>query len=99
MPSTVKEKLLQIQQEIAPSQPRIIAITKYFDENRLIEAYEAGLRDFGENRVQDALEKFAKLPKEIIEDSTFHLAVLKIYSMHQQLCFRQSPLIRHCTPR
>ena len=73
MQNTVKEKLLQIQQEIAPSQPRIIAITKYFDETRLIEAYEAGLRDFGENRVVDALNKFAKLPREIIETSTFHL--------------------------
>ena len=73
MQNKVKERLLQIQQEIAPSQPRIIAITKYFDENRLIEAYESGLRDFGENRVQDALEKFAKLPKEIVESSTFHL--------------------------
>lgn len=73
MQNTVKEKLLQIQHEIAPFQPRIIAITKYFDENRLIEAYESGLRDFGENRVQDALKKFAKLPKEITENSTFHL--------------------------
>ena len=54
MENKVKERLLQIRQEIAPSQPRIIAITKYFDENRLIEAYEAGLRDFGENRAQDA---------------------------------------------
>ena len=73
MQSTIKEKLSQIKHEIAPSQPRIIAITKYFDETRLIEAYEAGLRDFGENRVIDALNKFAKLPKEIIETSTFHL--------------------------
>ena len=73
MENKVKERLLQIRQEIAPSQPRIIAITKYFDENRLIEAYEAGLRDFGENRVQDALEKFSKLPKKIVETSTFHL--------------------------
>ena len=73
MNNRVKERLLQIQQEIAPSQPRIIAITKYFDETRLIEAYEAGLRDFGENRVLDALDKFAKLPEEIVKNSTFHL--------------------------
>ena len=73
MGNSVKENLLQIQQDIAPSQPRIIAITKYFDETKLIEAYEAGLRDFGENRVLDALNKFAKLPKEIVENSTFHL--------------------------
>ena len=73
MDNKVKEKLLQIQQEIAPSQPRIIAITKYFDESRLIEAYNAGIRDFGENRVIDALNKFAKLPEYIVQSSTFHL--------------------------
>ena len=73
MQDKIKENLLQIQQDIAPSQPRIIAITKYFDETGLIEAYKAGLRDFGENRVIDALNKFAKLPKEIVETSTFHL--------------------------
>ena len=73
MGNTVKENLSQILKEIEPSQPRIIAITKYFDETKLIEAYEAGLRDFGENRVMDALEKFSRLPKEIVENSTFHL--------------------------
>jgi len=73
MTHSVKENLLQIQRDIAPSQPRIIAITKYFDETKLIEAYQAGLRDFGENRVVDALNKFAKLPQEIIDNSTFHL--------------------------
>lgn len=73
MQNKIKENLLQIQKEIAPSQPKIIAITKYFNELMLIEAYKAGIRDFGENRVIDALNKFSKLPREIIENSRFHL--------------------------
>ena len=71
--NTVENNLSELRNEIAPYKPTIIAVTKYFDENKLIEAYNAGLRDFGENKVQDALEKFAKLPNEIRETSKFHL--------------------------
>ena len=35
----IKTNLLQIQEEIAPCKPRIIAVTKYFDEEAMIEAY------------------------------------------------------------
>ena len=41
---TVKKNLLQIQEEIAPCKPRIIAVTKYFDEEAIITAFDAGLR-------------------------------------------------------
>ena len=69
----VENNLSELRDKIAPYKPTIIAVTKYFDEEKLIEAYNAGLRNFGENRVQDALEKFAKLPSEIKETSKFHL--------------------------
>ena len=68
----VKENLSQIQEEIAPYRPNIIAVTKYFDENAIFAAYQAGLRNFGESRVADAIEKFAKLPQEVRKNSTFH---------------------------
>ena len=68
----IKQNLLQIQEEIAPYRPNIIAVTKYFDENSMQEAYKAGLRDFAESRVIEASEKINKLPKEIKENSTFH---------------------------
>ena len=71
--STVKENLLKIQEDIAPYKPRIIAVTKYFDESKLIEAYNAGLRDFGESRVIDAIAKIERLPEEIRKNSTFHM--------------------------
>jgi len=71
--NTIRENLAQIQEEIAPYTPNIIAVTKYFDESKIIEAYDAGLRDFGEARVLEAIEKIEKLPKEIRENSTFHL--------------------------
>ena len=71
--NTIRKNLAQIQEEIAPYTPNIIAVTKYFDESKIIEAYDAGLRDFGEARVLEAIEKIEKLPKEIRENSTFHL--------------------------
>lgn len=71
--NTVKENLLKIKESIAPYTPNIIAVTKYFDETKIIEAYEAGLRDFGEARVLEAIEKIQKLPQEIRDNSRFHL--------------------------
>lgn len=70
---TVKKNLLQIQEEIAPCKPRIIAVTKYFDEEAIITAFDVGLRDFGESRVIEASAKIANLPSEVREKSTFHL--------------------------
>ena len=67
-----KQNLLQIQKEIAPCKPNIIAVTKYFDENAIILAYKAGLRDFAESRVIEAAEKISNLPDDIKENSTFH---------------------------
>lgn len=68
----IKENLIHIREEIAPYTPNIIAVTKYFDENAIMEAYEAGLRDFGESRVIEAIEKIQKLPIEIQNNSNFH---------------------------
>ena len=68
----VKENLLQIQEEIAPYKPNIIAVTKYFDETAVIEAFNAGLRDFAESRAVEAVEKINKLPDEIRNNSKFH---------------------------
>lgn len=70
---TIKDNLKQIQEDIAPYTPKIIAVTKYFDESKIKEAYEAGFRDFGESRIPEAIEKINRLPKEIIKNSRFHL--------------------------
>lgn len=72
MYETVKRNLLQIQEEIAPCKPRIIAVTKYFDEAAIVTAYNAGIRDFGESRVIEASAKIENLPEDVRENSTFH---------------------------
>jgi pyridoxal phosphate enzyme (YggS family) len=42
-----------------PSSVRLIAVSKTFPIDAVREAYQAGQRDFGENRVQEALQKIA----------------------------------------
>lgn len=69
----ISRNLSEIKQEIAPYNPKIIAVTKYSDKNAIVEAFEAGLRDFGENRIQDAIPKIDSLPIEVKNNSTFHL--------------------------
>ena len=69
----VQENIEKIKAQIAPYNPTIVAVTKYFDESQIIKYYELGFRDFGENRVKDAVEKINKLPSEIVKNSRFHL--------------------------
>jgi PLP dependent protein len=40
---------------------KLVAVSKTFPPDRIREAYEAGLRDFGENRVQEADVKISRL--------------------------------------
>lgn len=67
------DRLNVINSQLEPYNPKIVAVTKYFDEKAILEYYSAGLRDFGENRVLDALDKISKLPQNIRENSKFHL--------------------------
>ncbi len=54
-----------------PATVRLIAVTKTHSAAHVRAAYAAGLRDFGENRVQEAIEKQAKLQDQ--PDATWHL--------------------------
>jgi pyridoxal phosphate enzyme (YggS family) len=68
----IRERLLDIKKHIAPCKPRIIGVTKYYGLDSILRGYEAGLRDFGESRVLDAIKKIESLPNNIRESSTFH---------------------------
>ena len=70
--SNIKKNVEDLKKELDGFNGRIIAAVKYVDAQKTLEAYNAGLRDFGENRVQDALERFPLLPEEMIKNSTWH---------------------------
>lgn len=54
-----------------PDDVALMAVTKTQAAERIIEAYEAGQRLFGENRVQEFGEKFVGL--ERLQDAKFHM--------------------------
>ena len=51
-----------------PKEVTLIAVSKTKPVSMLMEAYEAGARTFGENKVQEITEKFPQMP----EDTKFH---------------------------
>lgn len=66
---TIKTELdTSIKKAGISTQPNVIAVTKYVTIDCANEAYDAGLRHFGENRVEGFLAKQNALP----DDAVFH---------------------------
>lgn len=67
----------------------LIAVSKTKPLEMLLEAYDAGVRDFGENRVQELMEKIPAMPEDIRWHMIGHLQrnkvkyiVGKVYMIH-----------------
>lgn len=69
----IKERLVQVHKDIEavckrigrnPKEIILIGASKYADAAQVKEAVAAGLKHIGENKVQDAMEKFAILDRE-----------------------------------
>ncbi len=69
MMSSISERITQIQASLPPS-VRLIAVTKQMPTEVIRAAYAAGIRDFGENRIQEAAAKQAEL--QDLPDITWH---------------------------
>jgi len=61
---SIKEEIIKIKNSI-PSNVKLVAVSKTKPIEDIMEAYKAGQRDFGENKVQELLEKEISLPKDI----------------------------------
>tara|TARA_B100000700_G_scaffold331686_1_gene467057 strand:- start:12066 stop:12764 length:699 start_codon:yes stop_codon:yes gene_type:complete len=64
--NSIKDRINEARQRVSLINEKpitIVAVTKTFSHNAIIEAYEAGLIHIGENRVQEAINKFPKLPE------------------------------------
>jgi PLP dependent protein len=73
MDTEIKSRLKRIDDQIAGRPVTLVAVTKNATLAQMEAAYHCGVRHFGENRVQDALDKKQRLPKEIVEGVTWHL--------------------------
>ncbi len=60
------------------SEVTLIAVSKTKPAERIGEAYEAGIRDFGENKVQEMMEKYEALPDDIRWHMIGHLQRNKV---------------------
>ncbi len=61
-----------------PNEVSLIAVSKTKPVPLLLEAYEAGCRDFGENKVQELMDKYEQLPKDIRWHMIGHLQRNKV---------------------
>lgn len=61
-----------------PNEITLIAVSKTKPISALREAYEAGARDFGENKVQELIEKIPQLPDDIRWHMIGHLQRNKV---------------------
>lgn len=76
----VKNKIAAACQEAgrAPEEVTLIAVSKTKPVELLREAYDCGCRDFGENKVQELLDKYEVMPKDIRWHMIGHLQRNKV---------------------
>jgi len=60
----IKDKIVDIKSKLHKN-VTLVVVTKMFPIETIINAYEAGERDFGENRPQEMVEKYNNMPKDI----------------------------------
>jgi pyridoxal phosphate enzyme (YggS family) len=64
--------------DIIPNNVKLVAVSKTKSVNLIESAYKAGQRDFGENKVQELVNKFENLPKDINWHMIGHLQRNKV---------------------
>ncbi|WP_320417370.1 YggS family pyridoxal phosphate-dependent enzyme [Tenacibaculum sp. IB213877] len=76
----IKEKINQIKSEL-PENVTLVAVSKTKPVADIQEAYDAGQRVFGENKIQEMVEKYDVLPKDIQWHMIGHLQRNKVKYM------------------
>src|ERR1035437_5773872 len=75
--SSITENIFTLKHQL-PSSVNLVAVSKTKPVSDIIEAYNAGQRSFGENRVQELLNKKYLLPKDIEWHLIGHLQSNKV---------------------
>lgn len=73
-----------------PKEVTLIAVSKTKPLSMLQEAYEAGARDFGENKVQEILEKYPGMPADAKFHMIGHLQRNKVRQVIDKVCLIHS---------
>jgi len=78
---SIAENIQQIEQELAGTTARLVVVTKTHPVEKLREAYDAGARLFGENKVQEMAAKQPELPADVEWHLIGHLQTNKVKSL------------------
>ncbi|MCK3683363.1 YggS family pyridoxal phosphate-dependent enzyme [Maribellus sp. YY47] len=76
----IAKNLLEIKKGL-PAGVQLVAVSKTKPNAAILEAYEAGQRVFGENKVQELAQKYEELPKDIEWHFIGHLQSNKVKYM------------------
>ncbi len=74
----IKQQIEFFQSQIQESGCKLLPVSKTHPESKILEAYEAGMKRFGENRVQELTTKAENLPKDIEWHLIGHLQTNKV---------------------
>ena len=74
----IKDNIKSILDEISDYDAKLIAVSKTRTIEEILEAYNVGIRDFGENHVQELVKKRELLPKDIRWHMIGHLQTNKV---------------------
>nr|WP_315183122.1 YggS family pyridoxal phosphate-dependent enzyme [uncultured Flavobacterium sp.] len=77
---SIEQNLLTIKATL-PEQVTLVAVSKTKPISDLMEAYEAGQRIFGENKIQEMAEKWEAMPKDIQWHMIGHVQTNKVKFM------------------
>ena len=83
----IKENIFRINDEIKDYNAKLICVSKTRTNDEIMEAYNAGVRDFGENHVQELIEKRKSLPKDINWHMIGHLQTNKVKDLLKDKVF------------
>lgn len=75
---SIAENIKSIQSQIKPYHCQLVAVSKTKPVPMLMEAYQAGVRDFGENKVQEMADKQVQMPEDIRWHMVGHLQRNKV---------------------
>ena len=78
--SSIKNNLLEIKAALPPH-VTLVAVSKTKPVTDLMEAYEAGQRIFGENKIQEMVGKYEEMPKDIEWHMIGHVQTNKVKYM------------------
>jgi len=78
--NSIKQNLVQIKSTI-PEHVTLVAVSKTKPVSDLMQAYEAGQRIFGENKIQEMAEKWEEMPKDIQWHMIGHVQTNKVKFM------------------